>query len=701
MALSSVTMVNAQTRDSLAERTDFGGGNAWRTALRTSPAPDAPLVLADQPLIDVDGRERAEFSIRQLVALADAWSAWYRERGVRPRDRVAVWLDDTFEDQVHLTALAQLGAIAVLINGRVPVESAVSLIRRTSPVGIYTDERHRELLARHHDLGVGWTTTRADIGALTGTLAERDRYRHADTDPVAICHTSGTTGNPKPVVWAHRQSVAGVQYRMANHPEPPDALMLSAAPHSHSGAIAFTFYVLLAGVPLVAISDITGPGLARGIATHRPTAVLSFNQTLVEMLEAGADPADFDSVAVWISIGDSAHDAHNRALVKLGGATVDGERVPGSIVDDGLGSSELGWAALRHVVSADSPPKPRHLGTVVPIAEVAVLRPDGTRADTDEVGLLGVRSPSLAHGYWNDSDTTYRSQLSGYFLSGDLVYRDAEEHYYQVDRAVDAIRTARGDGYSILMEELVLLNLPEVADCAMVAGRHAGETVAVGVVRPREGSGDPADLLPRVNKVLAEAGQPELAVLEIARAETDIPLGATGKILKRVLREKYADLATYLPGRPAEVTATTLPVAAVPAAAEEDTTWITEASARTLAGRLGITLLSMSAEKVVGTMPVAGNEQLQGMLHGGASAALAESLGSLGAALHAGRGRLAVGVDINATHHRSVRDGVVTGTATALLLGRSSASYEVVITDEAGDRVCTARITCAVQTTGR
>jgi 1,4-dihydroxy-2-naphthoyl-CoA hydrolase len=112
--------------------------------------------------------------------------------------------------------------------------------------------------------------------------------------------------------------------------------------------------------------------------------------------------------------------------------------------------------------------------------------------------------------------------------------------------------------------------------------------------------------------------------------------------------------------------------------------------------RLGITVLEATAERVVGTMPVEGNTQPFGLLHGGASCALAETLGSVGAALHAAgtHGGIAVGVDINATHHRAAREGTVTGVATALNLGGSVASYEVVITDEAGARICTARLTC-------
>jgi uncharacterized protein (TIGR00369 family) len=112
--------------------------------------------------------------------------------------------------------------------------------------------------------------------------------------------------------------------------------------------------------------------------------------------------------------------------------------------------------------------------------------------------------------------------------------------------------------------------------------------------------------------------------------------------------------------------------------------------------KLGIEIVEISPERVVATMPVEGNTQPYGLLHGGASVALAETLGSIGSALHAMPDRISVGVDINATHHRAASSGRVTGVATAIHLGRSSAAYEVVITDEAGKRVCTSRITCAL-----
>jgi uncharacterized protein (TIGR00369 family) len=116
-----------------------------------------------------------------------------------------------------------------------------------------------------------------------------------------------------------------------------------------------------------------------------------------------------------------------------------------------------------------------------------------------------------------------------------------------------------------------------------------------------------------------------------------------------------------------------------------------------LGARMGIQLVEAGPERVVGRMPVEGNRQPYGLLHGGASCVLAETLGSVGAALHAGPGRIAVGVDINATHHRSVTAGYVTAVATAVHLGRSMASYEIVVTDDDGRRVCTARLSAILR----
>lgn len=113
--------------------------------------------------------------------------------------------------------------------------------------------------------------------------------------------------------------------------------------------------------------------------------------------------------------------------------------------------------------------------------------------------------------------------------------------------------------------------------------------------------------------------------------------------------------------------------------------------------RMGVEVTEISARRIVGTIPVEGNTQPYGLLHGGASCVLAEGLGSIGAAMHADKfDKIAVGVDINATHHRGARSGLVTGVATPIHLGRSMTSHEIVLTDEQDRRICTVRLTCAL-----
>jgi uncharacterized protein (TIGR00369 family) len=123
---------------------------------------------------------------------------------------------------------------------------------------------------------------------------------------------------------------------------------------------------------------------------------------------------------------------------------------------------------------------------------------------------------------------------------------------------------------------------------------------------------------------------------------------------------------------------------------------IKERGSGALDKKMGIEILEASPNRLIGKMPVEGNTQPIGLLHGGANVVLAESLGSIGTQLHAGPNRKIVGVDINATHHKSATAGFVTGVATAIYLGKTMCSYEIVISNDAGERTCTARITCLI-----
>lgn len=112
-----------------------------------------------------------------------------------------------------------------------------------------------------------------------------------------------------------------------------------------------------------------------------------------------------------------------------------------------------------------------------------------------------------------------------------------------------------------------------------------------------------------------------------------------------------------------------------------------------LARKMGIELVTLGAELSIARMPVEGNRQVVGLLHGGAHVVLAESLGSMSSAIHAGPDKIAVGIEINATHSRSVTEGIVEATCEALVLGRTLATHQITIRDNAGNRLSTVRMT--------
>jgi len=116
-----------------------------------------------------------------------------------------------------------------------------------------------------------------------------------------------------------------------------------------------------------------------------------------------------------------------------------------------------------------------------------------------------------------------------------------------------------------------------------------------------------------------------------------------------------------------------------------------------LADRMGVRLIEARPGRVVATMPVEGNTQPFGLLNGGASAVLAETLGSIAAALHAGPGHAVVGLYVNCTHHRGVTEGMVTAVATPLAEGRTIASYQITVVDDRDRPVATARLTCLIR----
>ncbi len=543
MILTHNTVLSPELRAQVAADTTIGGGNLLPALLELNPFPDEPFISSLTPIPYTDGQTRTEFSLRDLNHLVQSWSAWYWQRGVRPRDRIAVFLPDSIAYFVHYSAIAQLGAIAVLINSKAPRETAVALCQRTGAVGLYTDaERLGRIAPDLADLTLAWTTTMEEVpGPESATLADEARFRHHPDDPVGLMHSSGTTGIPKPTIHTHRTIVAGPKFRVLDYKEEPDALIMTALPQSHQGCIAFTSYAVLGGQPFLPWRDVDGETLAAAIAEHRPTMVMAFGHAYPEMAALPPSQGELDSVSFWVSIGDAVHERHIKNV--LGRRS---PHCPPSTFLDRLGTTELGWGVLMKPRTLQSERNDRCVGRSVGFAEVAIVRENGTLAAPYEFGYLGAQPPSLTPGYWGNPDTTYRSMLAGYWLTGDIAYRDEEGNFYQVDRAIDVIHTTSGPLYSVQAEELVLNEVPGVEECTVVAGVNGSESVAIAVVL---GAVDPEKVLATANAALSPLGRPPLAMVEVVHGEEDYPLGLTGKSLKRFLRDKYADLPGYLSDR--------------------------------------------------------------------------------------------------------------------------------------------------------
>lgn len=527
------TLVPTGQRRELADDVELGGGNAFERAVAIAPAPDLPYLTTTEAVPGADGLPRREFSLRQLDELAARWAGGYVARGVRPRDRVGVYVRDGLDDLLQYLALTRIGAIPVLINGRMAVETAARHCERTGVVGVHTDAEHVRTL--HGRLDVPWIRVAGEVD-IAGVDPVSSRYRHAADDPVLICHSSGTTGVPKAVIWTHAQSMAGVRAHLTRFPDTPDSVILSALPQSHASAVGYLMLGVLAGVPMVVVSDPAPDVLAGAAARHRATMVVAFAGAHAAVARTPSTHDRFGTVQRWVSVGDAAHHTHIDRLTRLGRHRQGDRWVPGSLFVDGFGSSELGWGGvLSRVIAAGTRERDRCIGRPQPHADVTVLRPDGTEADPHQVGLLAVRGPTVTPGYWNDSDATYRSRLAGRWLSGDLVYRDEHDRFYHVDRTADVIRTDAGEAYSVLMEEVLLRALPELDEVAVVGSVVDGRIVPVSTVRLRDG-GQADGLLARANAALAENGQPPLASVVVDDGDR-IPVGVTGKVLKRVLRK--------------------------------------------------------------------------------------------------------------------------------------------------------------------
>ncbi|THA70110.1 long-chain fatty acid--CoA ligase [Streptomyces sp. A0958] len=540
----------------------LGAGNFFWHAWRVADDRDRPLLFHPDVTSDHwDEGELPGLSLNDMRRIVIRYAHWYRSHGVLPHTHVGVLTRNGLYGLLHHIALTSLGAVAVHCNPNMALPTAAEYFVRTRVTVLVADADLLAGCTRMWDRSASSETKEIlteDIRLLHETAPRPSGplpgfpHRHQRDDLVMISHSSGTTGRPKAPVFTHTSFFDGKRGRLWTFPSQRSDRMLTALPHSHSAGISYLTMALLLGIPTLVLDAADGALLTRAINRFRPTFVLGFPLTLAEIDVTRVTPYAAQSIHSWNGMGDASHERHIRPLTALGARHEGRRRLAGSRYIDGLGSSEMGMVLFRTVYTPQSTDYDRLIGRPIKaVKDAAVLDEHGNVLPDGEAGLLGVRTPSVTPGYWDDPGLSQQSLSNGYFLTGDVVRRDPDGRWYHLDRTPDVIHTADGPVHSLPLEERVLLTT-QALDAAVVAVAdpdRPGSDVPAAVILYRDDvRRSPEDLLHRCNADLRKRGLRTLDALIIAADREELPVGPTGKVLKRRLRETHRDVL----GKPAQ-----------------------------------------------------------------------------------------------------------------------------------------------------
>ncbi|GAA1552903.1 class I adenylate-forming enzyme family protein [Kribbella lupini] len=528
-------------RAQLAADPSVGTGNVLATVIALGADLDGPGLTFDTAVDHFPAEH--PLTLGELDDRVQARTAWLHARGIGRRDVVAIWATDAADIVLSFLALTRVGAIPALLNGKMAPEIASEYIRRLRVNGILADSTHRELLDGQTDQpgslhGAPILGTPKDLGTGDPVKAP-EHYKHHRDDPVVITHTSGTTGVPKAVLHTHTTLYAALKHLLTMPQAQGTDRILNALPIPHTATILMVNQVLGNRAEMLLLSSQDAPVVLAAIERWKPHGVYGFAVTWAGLAREDLSRYAVDSVRMWFNTGDCAHEPHIRKLVAAGSretVTREGRvTVPGSHFIDGLGSSEMGHNGFHVTHTPDSTHYGRCIGKPYEFAQAAVLDADGNELPDGTPGMLGFRSPSVSPGYWNDSVNTYRFRLNGWFLTGDLAYRDAGGHFFHLDRVPDAVAGFDGPQlYTSLSEERILAALPEVLDCTVIVVPEGDGYVTDVLLELKPGV--QAELESEVRAAVGDEVAATIRRVSVVGAD-DVPVTVTGKVRKVALRQ--------------------------------------------------------------------------------------------------------------------------------------------------------------------
>lgn len=494
-------------------------------------------------------------SFAEHFARVSALATYLVDKGVRKGDRVAIGMRNYPEWSVAFWASQSIGAVVVSLNAWWTGAELAYALRDSEASALLLDgerlERLRPTLpglelralvvARRGDADKGGEDLESIVADQHSSLPPAEIE---PSDLATILYTSGTTGTPKGAMATQRNHITNllnsrlgtaVARRMAGMPplpgsEEPQGSMLATFPFFHIGGLSGLLIGLAAGMRLAVMYKWSAPLAVELVERHQLSAVSGVPIVVRQLLEAAASAGRTLSTVMGITSGGAPVPPD---LIRRIGAQFEQKAMPGN----GYGLTETTSAVVMNS-GLDYLAHPDSIGRPMPTAEIRIAGEDGEERPQGEIGELWVRGPNVVPGYWRNPEASEAAFGDGWFRSGDLGYRDADDLFYVVDRIKDVIIRGGENVYCAEVEAL-LLEQSGVLDAAVIGLPHAeyGEEVGVVVqVAPDHLHEDFASAL-----LAPLAGR--LARFKIPTAvkltTEELPRTATGKILKRDLRGRY------------------------------------------------------------------------------------------------------------------------------------------------------------------
>jgi long-chain acyl-CoA synthetase len=480
----------------------------------------------DRPAILFEGRR---LSYGALDDLASRVAGALLARGVGPGDRVALHLPNIPEFVACYLGTLRAGAVAVSVNPSLTAAEVGFLLEDSEARVCFTTERGQEAVDRQNLAALQHLVLCE--GAGQSTLHEwLQRARPAGaaamnpSDPAAILYTSGTTGKPKGATLTHGNIESNAWTTVHHCGYRPEDRLLLFLPLFHVFGQNFVVNSgLRAGSAVVLHRRYIQDEVLESVKQDQVTKFFGVPTIYISLLAAGLQPQDLGQVGYEFSAAATLPD-------EIGARW---ESRFGRPIFEGYGLTETSpFACYNH----DFARRPETVGTAIENFELRIVDESGFEVEHGRWGEIVIRGPGVMQGYWRRPEDTARAIRDGWFFSGDVGTMDEDGYVSIVDRVKDMINVSGFKVWPAEVEE-AFYSHPAVLEAAVygVADTVRGERV-LAAVTVRSGQGvDGQALIDHLSRRLARYKLPE--AVEIV---DQLPKGATGKILKRELRERAA-----------------------------------------------------------------------------------------------------------------------------------------------------------------